>query len=62
MVRAIHHCSWPITVGGGVKTIVDIRDLFAVGADKLEINTAAIGMPDLVPDGACEFGVQCIVV
>lgn len=56
------NCFMPMTVGGGVKTIADIRDLLAVGADKVAINTAAVQMPDLIRDGANEFGSQCIVV
>jgi len=56
------HCFMPMTVGGGVKTIEDVRDLLAVGADKVAINTAAVETPELVRDGAREFGSQCIVV
>lgn len=56
------NCFMPMTVGGGVKTIEDIRDLLSVGADKVAINTAAVGTPELVRDGAREFGAQCIVV
>ncbi len=56
------HCFMPMTVGGGVKTIEDVRDLLAVGADKVAINTAALETPELVRDGAREFGSQCIVV
>lgn len=56
------NCFMPMTVGGGVKTIEDIRDLLAVGADKVAINTAAFETPDLIRDGAREFGAQCIVV
>src|SRR5262249_13683585 len=56
------NCFMPMTVGGGVKTLEDIRDLLAVGADKVAINTAAVQTPDIVRDGAREFGSQCIVV
>ncbi|MGE3147529.1 MAG: imidazole glycerol phosphate synthase subunit HisF, partial [Pseudorhodoplanes sp.] len=56
------NCFMPMTVGGGVRTIDDIRDLLAVGADKVAINSAAVETPDLVRDGAQEFGSQCIVV
>jgi cyclase len=56
------NCFMPMTVGGGVKTVDDIRGLLAVGADKVAINTAAIETPELVRDGAREFGAQCIVV
>ena len=56
------HCFMPMTVGGGVKSINDIRELLAVGADKVAINTAALGTPELIRDAAKEFGTQCIVV
>ena len=56
------NCFMPMTVGGGVKTVADIRDLLAVGADKVAINTAAFESPDLIRDAAAEFGAQCIVV
>lgn len=55
-------CFMPMTVGGGVRTVDDIRDLLMVGADKVAINTAAIETPDLIRQGAERFGVQCIVV
>lgn len=56
------NCFMPMTVGGGVKTLDDIRDLLAVGADKVAINTAALETPELIRAGAAEFGAQCIVV
>lgn len=56
------HCHMPITVGGGVASLDDIRALLAVGADKVAVNTAAVAEPDLIRDGAREFGSQCIVV
>jgi cyclase len=52
----------PLTVGGGVRTIEDIRRLLNAGADKVSINTAAIHNPDFVRDAAQRFGSQCIVV
>jgi len=52
----------PMTVGGGVTSIEDIRALLAVGADKVAINSAAIETPELIRDGARQFGTQCIVV
>lgn len=55
-------CFMPMTVGGGVRSIDDIRDLLMVGADKVAINTAAIETPELVRQGAEKFGSQCIVV
>lgn len=52
----------PLTVGGGVRTVEDIRKLLRAGADKVAVNTAAVGRPELISEGAEEFGVQCIVV
>ncbi len=52
----------PLTVGGGVRTVGDIRRLLAVGADKISINTAAVENPDFVSEAADRFGSQCIVV
>jgi cyclase len=52
----------PLTVGGGVRTLEDIRDLLKAGADKVSINTAAVAMPNFVRQAAERFGSQCIVV
>lgn len=52
----------PLTVGGGVRKVEDIRELLSAGADKVSINTAAINEPDLITRGADRFGRQCIVV
>ncbi len=52
----------PLTVGGGIKTLEDIRDLLNSGADKVSINTAAVKNPKLISDAAKAFGSQCIVV
>lgn len=52
----------PLTVGGGVRALGDIRALLNAGADKVSINTAAIHNPDLVEAAAARFGAQCIVV
>ena len=52
----------PLTVGGGVTCIDDIRELLKAGADKVSINTAAVKDPGLVKESAIEFGSQCIVV
>jgi|TARA_R110001592_G_scaffold96947_4_gene277943 cyclase len=52
----------PLTVGGGVRTIQDIRNLLNAGADKVSINTAAVFNPDFVGEAADRFGAQCIVV
>ena len=52
----------PLTVGGGVRTVEDIRKLLNAGADKVSINTAAVFNPDFVREAADRFGSQCIVV
>ena len=52
----------PLTVGGGVRVVEDVRRLLNAGADKVGINSAAIGNPQLVADAAHKFGSQCIVV
>ncbi|MCD5362133.1 MULTISPECIES: imidazole glycerol phosphate synthase subunit HisF [Chromobacterium] len=52
----------PLTVGGGVREVADIRRLLSAGADKVSINTAAVSNPQLVSDAADRFGNQCIVV
>lgn len=52
----------PLTVGGGVSKVQDIRDLLNAGADKVSINTAAVKNPQLIAEGAAMFGCQCIVV
>jgi imidazole glycerol-phosphate synthase subunit HisF len=52
----------PLTVGGGVREIQDIRDLLNAGADKVSINTAAVNRPEFVKEAAERFGSQCIVV
>ena len=55
-------CFMPLTVGGGIKTIEDVRHLLEVGADKVAINTAAFLDPPLIREIANKFGSQCIVV
>jgi cyclase len=55
-------CFMPLTVGGGVRTLDDIRQLLLAGADKVSINTAAVKNPDFVREAAEKFGRQCIVV
>ncbi len=52
----------PLTVGGGIKSVADIRDLLNAGADKVSINTAAVNDPQLIKQAAERFGNQCIVV
>ncbi|MCZ6862043.1 MAG: imidazole glycerol phosphate synthase subunit HisF [Alphaproteobacteria bacterium] len=55
-------CFMPLTVGGGVRAVEDIRKLLLAGADKIAINTAAVENPDFVRTAATKFGSQCIVV
>ena len=52
----------PLTVGGGIRTVDDMRTLLKAGADKISINTAAVLNPQLIYDGSRKFGNQCIVV
>jgi cyclase len=52
----------PFTVGGGLRTAEDIRDILVAGADKISINSAAVRRPELIAEGAKRFGSQCIVV
>jgi len=60
--RTAEHCFMPLTVGGGVRSIEDIRQLLLAGADKVSINTAAVADPDFVEAAARRFGSQCVVV
>ena len=60
--RTAEQCFMPLTVGGGVRAVDDIRRLLLAGADKVSINTAAVERPELVREGATKFGAQCIVV
>jgi cyclase len=60
--RTAEQCFMPLTVGGGVRTIEDVRKLLLAGADKVSINTAAVDNPDFVRAAAEKFGNQCIVV
>jgi cyclase len=55
-------CFMPLTVGGGVRTVDDIRKLLLAGADKVSINTTAVHKPEFVAEAAQKFGSQCIVV
>lgn len=52
----------PLTVGGGLRSIEDMRRMLKAGADKVSINTAAVGSPKIITEGAEKFGSQCIVV
>ncbi len=62
VARTAEVCFMPLTVGGGVRALEDIRALLLAGADKVAINTAAIKDPDFVARAAEKFGSQCIVV
>jgi cyclase len=60
--RTAEQVFMPLTVGGGVRTVDDIRALLLAGADKASINTAAVSRPEFVAEAASRFGSQCIVV
>jgi imidazole glycerol-phosphate synthase subunit HisF len=62
IARTAERCFMPLTVGGGVRSVGDIRKLLLAGADKVSINTAAVKDPDFVAQAADKFGNQCIVV
>jgi cyclase len=55
-------CFMPLAVGGGIRTLDDVRNLLAVGADKVVIGTAALAEPELVREASDRFGAQCVVV
>lgn len=60
--KVAEQCFMPLTVGGGVRTLDDIRNLLLAGADKVSINTEAVKRPEFVREAADKFGSQCIVV
>jgi imidazole glycerol-phosphate synthase subunit HisF len=60
--RTASRCFMPLTVGGGVRAVEDIRQLLKAGADKVSINTAAVNRPEFVREAAQKFGAQCVVV
>ncbi len=62
VARTAEQCFMPLTVGGGVRAIEDIRRLLLAGADKVSINSAAVARPDFVREAAEKYGDQCIVV
>ncbi len=62
IARTAEQCFMPLTVGGGVRQVSDIRKLLLAGADKVSINTAAVKNPEFVAEAADKFGNQCIVV
>jgi len=59
--RTAEQCFMPLTVGGGVRTVEDIRRLLLAGADKVSINTAAVARPEFMREAAQKFGSQCVV-
>lgn len=62
VARTAEQCFMPLTVGGGIRAVEDMRRMLLAGADKVSVNTAAIHNPELVRAGAEAFGSQCIVV
>jgi cyclase len=60
--KTASQCFMPLTVGGGLRSVDDIRKMLNAGADKVSLNTAAIAQPELVKAAADKFGSQCIVV
>ena len=62
VTRTAEACFMPLTVGGGVRTVHDVRALLLAGADKVSFNSAAVANPDVVAEAATRFGSQCIVV
>ena len=60
--RTASECFMPLTVGGGLREVADIRDMLNAGADKVSLNTAAVNNPALIEEAASRFGNQCIVV
>jgi len=60
--RTAEVCFMPVSVGGGVREVADMRRLLLAGADKVSTNTAAVENPDLIAAGADAFGAQCVVV
>ncbi|MCB1348415.1 MAG: imidazole glycerol phosphate synthase subunit HisF [Maritimibacter sp.] len=62
VTRTAEQCFMPLTVGGGVRSHEDVRQLLLAGADKVSFNSAAVANPDVVAEAADRFGSQCIVV
>lgn len=60
--RAADQCFMPLTVGGGIRSVDDMRAMLRAGADKTSINSSALATPDLIRQGAEKFGSQCVVV
>ncbi len=60
--KTAERCFMPVTVGGGIRQVEDMREMLLAGADKVGVNTAAVDNPELVSAGSKAFGAQCIVV
>lgn len=60
--RTAEQVFMPLTVGGGIREVADIRAMLESGADKVSVNSAAVAQPDLIAEGAKAFGAQCIVL
>lgn len=60
--RVAHQVFIPFTVGGGIRTVEDVREILLAGADKVSVNTAAVKTPSILTQGAQRFGSQCMVV
>jgi cyclase len=59
--RVADRCFMPLTVGGGIRSVADMKVMLKAGADKVSINSAALATPDLIREGAEKFGSQCVV-
>ena len=62
VARTAASCFMPLTVGGGIRTVADMREMLLAGADKVGINTAAVKTPQVIDEAANAFGCQCLVV
>jgi cyclase len=62
VARTAEQCFMPLTVGGGIRTVGDVREMLLAGADKVSMNTAAINHPELISESSDAFGAQCVVV
>ena len=62
VARTAESCFMPLTVGGGIRTVSDVREMLLAGADKVGINTAAVKTPEVIDAAAEAFGCQCLVV
>ena len=62
VARTAASCFMPLTVGGGIRTVADMREMLLAGADKVGINTAAVKTPHVIDEAAEAFGCQCLVV